>query len=49
MLLTRKQKINEQIDDFVKDSSGLADTCEYGLLKDSINKDTFVLKKDMQL
>ena len=43
MLMTRKQKMNEQIDDFVKDLRILADTCEYGPLKDSIIKDAFVL------
>ena len=42
-LMIRKQKINEQINDFVKDLRVLADTCEYGSLKVSITKDAFVL------
>ena len=41
MLMKRKQKINEKLDDFVKDLRVLADTCEYGSLKDSVIKDAF--------
>ena len=41
--MTTKQKINEQTDNFVKDLRILADTCEYGLLKDSKIKGAFVL------
>jgi len=43
ILLTRKQKENEKIDDFVKDLRTLAESCEYGNLKNSIIKDAFVL------
>ena len=43
ILMTRKQASDEKIDDFVKDLRILADSCEYGLLKESIIKDVFVL------
>ena len=42
-LLTRKQNITENIDDFAKDLRILAEPCEYGTLKESLIKDAFVL------
>ena len=43
VLLTRKQGYNEQVADYVKDLRTLAESCEYGTLKESIIKDAFVL------
>lgn len=43
LLMTRKQNITEKVDDYVKDLRILAESCEYGQLKESIIKDAFVL------
>jgi len=43
LLLTRKQREDEKVDDFAKALRSLAETCEYGSLKNSIIKDAFVL------
>ena len=43
VLMTRKQSEDERIEDYVKDLRILADSCDYGYLKDSIIKDALVL------
>ena len=43
MLMTRKQKTNEKINDYLKDLRILPESCEYGNLKDSIIKNEFVI------
>jgi len=43
LLLTRRQKESERIDDYARNLRTLAETCEFGVLKNSLIKDAFVL------